>query len=224
MSPLARRLAAEFLGTFILVVAGTGAIVVNELTAAVTHPGISLTFGLVVLSLIYTFGDVSGCHINPAVTIGFTAARRFTAREGVFYIIVQLLGATVASILLREMFPDTKTLGATLPKGGIWQSFVLEVFLTWFLMLPVLRVSTGAKEKGMMAGVAIGSIIALEAMFAGPICGASMNPARSFGPAVVSWNISDIWIYLTAPIAGALLAVPTFVITDPVESVERTSA
>lgn len=214
MISIRARLAAEFFGTFILVVAGTGAIVVNELTGAVTHPGISLTFGLVVLALVYTFGDISGAHINPAVTIGFVAARRFPIKEAGLYILAQVLGATLASVLLRELFPDSRTLGATLPRDGAFQSFVLEVFLTWFLMLAVLRVSTGSKEKGIMAGVAVGSIIALEAMFAGPICGASMNPARSFGPAVVSRNFGDLWIYLVAPVVGALLAVPTFVVTN----------
>ncbi|MDX2036420.1 MAG: aquaporin [Isosphaeraceae bacterium] len=215
MIPLSRRAIAEFLGTFILVTAGAGAIVVNELTLAVTHPGISLVFGLVVLALIYTYGDVSGCHINPAVTIGFVAARRFPAREAAVYIVAQCAGAIAAAVLLRELFPDGKTLGATLPTGGIWPSFVLEVFLTWFLMLAVLRVSTGSKEKGITAGIAIGAIIGLEALFGGPISGASMNPARSLGPALVGARIGDLWIYIAAPILGALIAVPTFALTEP---------
>ncbi len=205
-----RKFSAEFLGTFALVFAGTGAIVINEVSGqAITHVGIALTFGLVVLANIYAFGDVSGAHLNPAVTLGFFAARRFPGREVAPYLTAQVLGALAASGLMRVLFPAAASLGATRPAGSEWQSFILEVVLTWFLMTVILGVSTGSKEKGMLAGVAVGSVIALEAMFAGPICGASMNPARSIAPAVVSGNLSALWIYLVAPLLGALIAVAT---------------
>ncbi|MBX9681697.1 MAG: aquaporin [Gemmataceae bacterium] len=203
-----RKLTAEFFGTFALVFAGTGAIVVNDVThGAITHVGIALTFGLIVLAMIYAMGDVSGCHLNPAVTLGFFAARRFEARWVLPYVVSQIAGAVAASAVLRFLFPDHETLGATLPKGSAMQSFVLEVILTLILMFVILSVSTGAKEKGITAGIAVGSVIALEAMFAGPICGASMNPARSLGPALVSMHTEHLWVYLTAPTLGAFLGV-----------------
>jgi aquaporin NIP len=203
-----RALAAELFGTFALVFAGTGAIVVNQvMNGAVTHVGVALTFGLVVLALIYTLGDVSGAHLNPAVTLGFCLARRFPPRRVAAYILCQCVGALFASGLLRLLFPDATTLGGTLPSGSVLQSFVLELVLTLFLMFVILSVSTGAKEKGVMAGVAVGAVIALEALFAGPICGASMNPARSLAPAVVSLHFDNLGIYLAAPPIGAALAV-----------------
>jgi aquaporin NIP len=203
------KLAAEFFGTFALVFAGTGAIVINDVTGgAVTHAGIALTFGLVVLAMIYTVGDVSGAHLNPAVTLGFFTAGRCGMTTVLGYIASQLLGATAASLLLRFLFPQNATLGITLPAGSVLQSFILEVVLTFILMWVILSVSTGAKEKGITAGIAVGSVIGLEAMFAGPISGASMNPARSFGPALVSLHFEYLWIYLAAPVLGALLAVP----------------
>lgn len=200
---------AEFFGTFGLVFAGTGAIVINQVTggAVVTHVGVALTFGLIVLAMIYTFGDISGAHFNPAVTLGFVAARRFPVAEILPYLASQAAGALVASGLLRLLFPQNQTLGATLPAGPAMQSFVLEVVLTWLLMLVILNVSHGAKEKGITAGIVIGSVIGLEAMFAGPICGASMNPVRSFAPALISGHLEHLWVYLTAPTLGALLAV-----------------
>lgn len=204
-----QRLFAEFLGTFALVFAGTGAIVINGASqGAITHAGIALTFGLIVLAMIYTFGDVSGSHLNPAVTTAFAAARRFPWREVPGYAAAQLGGAFAASGLLRVLFPADGKLGSTLPAGPILQSFILEIVLTFLLMLVILSVSTGAKEKGITAGIAVGAVIALEAMFAGPICGASMNPARSLAPAVVSGHVEHVWIYLAGPALGALLAVP----------------
>ncbi len=203
-----RRIAAEFIGTFFLVFAGTGAIVINDVShGAITHVGIALTFGLVVLALVYTLGDVSGAHLNPAVTLGFVVARRFPARWAVAYVFAQCVGAILASGSLRLLFPDHATLGATSPAGSASQSFVLEVLLTFFLLFVILSVSTGAKEKGITAGIVVGAVIALEALFAGPICGASMNPARSLAPAVVSGRLDSLWIYLVAPTAGVLLAV-----------------
>ena len=185
-----RPLAAEFLGTLALVFTGTAAIVVNDLTGGtVSHVGVAFTFGLVVLALIYTLGDVSGAHLNPAVTLGFVLARRFPWRRVPGYVLAQFAGAFAASGLVRFLFPDHGTLGATLPRGLQSQSFVLEVLLTWLLMFVILGVSTGAKEKGITAGIAVGAVIALEALFAGPICGASMNPARSLAPAVVSGHV-----------------------------------
>ena len=204
-----KKLFAEFLGTFALVFAGTGAIVINHASnGAITHAGIALTFGLIVLAMIYALGDVSGAHLNPAVTTGFAAAGRFAWRSVPGYVSAQLLGAFLASGLLRLLFPSDPTLGATLPAGAPMQSFVLELVLTFLLMFVILSVSTGAKEKGITAGIAIGAVIALEAMFAGPICGASMNPARSLAPAVVSGHLEHLWIYFAGPVLGALLAIP----------------
>lgn len=206
---MGKKLIAEFLGTFCLVFAGTGAIVINTLTeGAVSHVGVALTFGLIVLAMIYTIGDISGAHINPAVTIGFFAARCFEARSVAPYVLSQSAGAFAASVALRFLFPQSATLGATIPAGPSMQSFVLEMILTALLMFVILSVSTGAREKGITAGIAVGAVIGLEALFAGPISGASMNPARSLAPAVISGDTRMVWIYLVAPVLGALLAVP----------------
>ncbi|MEX0703735.1 MAG: aquaporin [Planctomycetales bacterium] len=203
-----RKLVAECIGTFALVFAGTGAITIDAVTGGtITHAGIALTFGLVVMAVIYAIGDVSGAHINPAVTIGFWAARRFPGAAVGPYVAAQCAGAFLASGLLWLLFPRAETLGATLPAGAWQQSFVLETVLTWLLMFVILSVSTGAQEKGTMAGAAIGAVVAFEAMFAGPICGASMNPARSLAPAAVTADFAHLWIYLTAPTLGAVLAV-----------------
>src|SRR5437762_7033646 len=196
-----KKYAAEFIGTFALVFAGTGAIVVNEVShGAVTHVGVALTFGLIVLVMIYSLGDISGAHINPAVTIGFWLSRQLAGREVLPYIVSQSAGALAASGIVRLLFPDNRLLDATQPAGAALQSFVLEFLLTALLMFVILGVSTGAREKGITAGIVVGSVIALEAMFAGPICGASMNPARSLAPAVVSFHLQGLWIYLLAPI------------------------
>jgi len=203
-----RKFVAEAMGTFCLVFAGTGAIIINEVSGGVvSQVGIALTFGLVVQAMIYAVGDVSGAHLNPAVTLGFFAARRLEGRLVAPYIASQLIGGLAASAVLRFLFPGNALLGATLPAGPSAQSFVLELVLTWILMFVILSVSTGASEKGIMAGAAIGGVIALEAMFAGPICGASMNPVRSLAPALVSGHLEKVWIYLTAPVIGALGAV-----------------
>jgi aquaporin Z len=206
---MSHKLLAEALGTFILIFAGTGAIVINQVSGgSITHLGIALAFGLVVMAMIYTFGDISGAHLNPAVTTAFAAAGRFPWKNVPLYLAAQISGALAGSVSLRLLFPEATTLGATLPAGSPTQSFVLEVILTAILMLTVLSVSTGAKEKGITAGIVIGGVIALEALVAGPICGASMNPARSLAPAAVSGSWTHLWIYLIAPTLGALIAVP----------------
>ena len=204
-----RNYIAELIGTFALVFCGTGAIVINQQSGGViTHVGIAITFGLIVMSMIYSLGNISGAHLNPAVSIAFTIAGRFSVKQLPGYIISQLAGALLASLILKFLFPANELLGATMPKGTEMQSFILELILTFFLMLVIVNVAEGSKEQGMFAGLAIGSIVALEAMFAGPICGASMNPARSFAPAIVSGHIEHLWIYVIAPVAGAALAIP----------------
>ena len=205
---LRRKLAAEAVGTFALVFAGTAAIVVNDAGGAVTHVGVALTFGLVVFALIAALGDVSGAHLNPAVTAGFWLAGRFPGRAVLSYVAAQCGGAVLASLTVWALFPTDGRLGGTHPTGPIYQSWVLELLLTAGLMFVILSVSTVAKEKGITAGLAVGGVIALEALFAGPVSGASMNPARSLAPAVVSWQVGSLWLYLTAPAAGAALAVP----------------
>jgi aquaporin NIP len=203
-----KKLTAELFGTFALVFAGTGAVVINDISnGAVSHVGIALTFGLIVLAMIYALGDVSGAHLNPAVTIAFAIAGRFEWMMAIPYVASQTLGALAASVTLRMMFPQHPTLGLTAPAASEAQSFILETVLTLILMFVILSVSTGAKEKGITAGIAIAGTVALEALFAGPISGASMNPARSLAPALVSGHLEHIWIYLAAPVGGACLAV-----------------
>jgi aquaporin Z len=205
-----KKLAAEFFGTFTLVFAGTGAIVINDISqGAVTHVGIALTFGLAVMTVIYAVGDISGAHLNPAVTVAFWRAGRFPGVCVSTYVLSQCLGALTASAILRLLFLTHPSLGTTQPSGPAWQSFILEFVLAWFLMFVILNVSTGAKEKGITAGIAVGGVIGLEALFAGPVCGASMNPARSLGPALVSAQVDDLWIYLLAPVLGTLAGVYT---------------
>lgn len=203
-----RPLAAEAIGSFILVFAGTGAIVANDLSGgAVTHVGVSLVFGLAVMALISTLGDVSGAHLNPAVTLAFWKAGRLPFRSVRGYVAAQMAGALAASAAVRLIFPGHPTLGATLPAGPLPQAFLLEFLLTAILMFVILGVSTGAKEKGATAGTAIGAVVALAALLGGPISGASMNPARSLAPALLSGHVESLWIYLTAPLLGAILAV-----------------
>jgi aquaporin Z len=205
---MSKRFISEIIGTFALVFCGTGAMVINDFTGGtVTHVGVAITFGLIVLGMIYAFGDISGAHMNPAVTIGFAYAKKFPWKEVPAYVLAQLIGAFLASGILLYLFPESQTLGATLPGLSALKVFILEIILSFFLMVVIINVSTGSKEIGLVAGIAIGSVVLLEAMFAGPITGASMNPARSIAPAVVSGNIADLWIYIFAPIIGCVLAV-----------------
>lgn len=207
---------AEFFGTFMLVFAGTGVVVVNDLhDGVVTHPGIAIVWGLVVMTVIYAIGHISGAHINPSVTIAFATAKKFDARQVLPYLASQISGALAASLLLWFLFQGGTLYGATVPQGSDMQSFILEMVLTWFLMLVILGVTSGSEIQGAFAGIAIGGTVLLEAMFAGPVCGASMNPARSIGPAVVSGQLATLWIYVAAPTLGALLAVFTNWLIQP---------
>ena len=199
---------SEFIGTFAMIFCGTGAMTINEITGGdVTHVGIGITWGLIVMAMIYAFGEISGAHFNPAVSIAFAYAKKFSWKEVPKYILFQVAGAFSASLLLMWLFPKSELLGATIPTVDVWRAFVLEMILTYFLMVVIINVSTGSKEVGMMAGIAIGSVVLLEALFAGPITNASMNPARSLAPNIVSGNIKGLWLYILAPIIGALLAV-----------------
>lgn len=197
---------AEALGTFCVVFAGTGAVIVNQVTGGqVTGLGISLVFGLIVLAMIYAIGHISGAHLNPAVTLGFFSAGRHPLREILPYWIAQLTGAIAASITLRFIFNGhPTTLGTTLPAGSWSQSFALEFVLTFMLMFVIMGVAREDRAEGLMAGVAIGATIALEAILGGPVSGASMNPARSFAPALISGNFEFHWIYWVAPILGSV--------------------
>jgi aquaporin Z len=202
-----KRYLAECAGTFCLVFCGTGSVIVHHRTHGLLgQGGISAAFGLIVIAMIYAFGKTSGAHINPAVSIGFAIAGLFPRKQLIPYILAQCAGAIIASLTLKLLFPADETLGATIPSGSAWQSFLLEIILTFILMLVILKTATGSKESSTVAGIAIGSVIFVEALFAGPISGASMNPARSLGPAFVSGHVSQLWIYLTAPVFGAGLA------------------
>jgi aquaporin Z len=204
------RYIAEAIGTFALVFAGCGAVVVNETYGgALGHVGVSLVFGLIVMAMIYAVGNISGAHLNPAVTLGFMFAGRFDKRSVPAYIVSQVIGALAAAAFLRLLFPENGALGATVPNIGLLRAFGMETLLSFLLMFVILNVSTGHMEKGIMAGVAIGGTIALEALVGGPVTGASMNPARSLAPALLSGHLEHLWIYLTAPILGTFLARPT---------------
>ncbi len=205
-----RKYFAEVIGTFVLVFTGCGAIVVNDLYGgALGHVGICLVFGLVVMALIYAVGNISGAHFNPAVTLGFFFAGRLPARAILPYLASELGGALGAAVLLKLLFPAHPTLGATLPGDNLVTAFVLEVVLSFILMFVILNVSSGAMEKGIMAGAAIGATVMLCALFGGPISGASLNPARSLGPALVSGQLAHSWLYVIAPVLGAALSSPT---------------
>ena len=201
-----KRFLAEALGTYLMVFCGTGAIVINEVSGGtVTHGGIAVTFGLIVMAVIYAFGKLSGAHINPAVSIAFASVNILPKRDLLPYIGSQISGAVLASLTLFLLFPGQHGLGATLPAGSELQSFGLELILTFILMLVILFVSQDS-QVSQFTGFVVGGVVLLEAYFAGPVCGASMNPARSIGPALISFNISSLWLYLIAPVLGALAA------------------
>jgi MIP family channel proteins len=205
LGPAAGRYAAEFIGTFALVFAGPGAAVINAYTnGGVTPVGIGFSFGLIVGAMIYAIGHISGAHINPAVTLAFTITRHFPLRDVPGYLVAQLAGAAAASLVTKGLYGNVAHLGATLPSHGAGQAVVLEGVLTFFLMFVIMSVATDVRAVGEAAAVAIGGYVALAATFAGPIAGASMNPARSFGPALVSNDWTAWWVYWVGPILGAL--------------------
>ncbi|MDP9356829.1 MAG: MIP family channel protein [Chloroflexota bacterium] len=210
---LIRRLLAEGIGTFGLVFAGTGAIMIDAQTGAVGHVGVSLTFGLIIMVMIYAVGHISGAHFNPAVTLGFAVGRHFSWSLVPRYWVAQLLGGLTASLLLRFLFGDVAHLGTTLPRGSARQSFVLEAVLTFLLMFVITAVATDVRAVGQAAAIAIGGTIGLEALFAGPISGASMNPARSLAPALVSGTWASQWLYVAGPMIGAVVGVLAYQVT-----------
>lgn len=201
---------AEFTGTFAMVFCGTAAMAVNETTGAVAHEGVAITWGLIVMVMIYAFGEQSGAHFNPAVTVSFALAKRFSWKKVPSYVLTQATGAIAASMAVKAILPNSDIIGATIPTIPHASAFWLELLLAFFLMLVILHISTGSKEIGPVAGVAVGGVILLEAMFAGPLTNASMNPVRSLGPALVGNHWEPMWIYLTAPFAGMAVAVFTF--------------
>jgi len=202
-----KKYLSEIIGTFSMIFCGCGAMVINDFTGGIiTHPGVAITWGLIVMTMIYAFGDISGAHFNPAVTVGFAVAKKFSWKEVPKYIVAQFTGAFAASLLLLYLFPDSD-LGATIPTIEPIKVFIIELLLSFFLMVVIINVSTGSKEIGPIAGIAVGGVILLEAMFAGPLTKASMNPIRSLAPALASGNFTDLWVYLTAPFLGMLLAV-----------------
>ena len=218
MNKLNRKLAAEFIGTYILVFAGCGAIVVETLTGTLGHIGIALTFGFIVSALIYTFGHISGAHFNPAVTISFALFDEFNKKDVLAYIVAQINGAILACITLYVLFieenksaKELSYYGSTIPSGSWYQSFIFEIILTFILMLIIYGSAVHGKAIKSFAGLAIGLTVGVEAMFAGPICGASMNPARSIAPALISGNIESLWVYILAPIIGSLIAGLVFI-------------
>jgi MIP family channel proteins len=199
----ARKYLAEAVGTFCLVFAGTAAIAANDVSGGkVTSLGIGLVFGLIVLAMIYAIGHISGAHMNPAVTLAFMVVSKLKPQEGFIYWIAQLVGALLASCVVHAIFPTANTIGVTLPVGSWQQSFILEFVLSFLLMFVIMGVAHDERAEGMMAGVAIGATVALEAILGGPISGASMNPVRSLAPAVVSGNLHSLWIYCLAPMLG----------------------
>jgi MIP family channel proteins len=203
-------LVAEFLGTFFLVFAGTGAIVVDSMTHAVTHVGVSLVFGLVITVLIYAFGHISGAHFNPAVTVGFWLLGEFPGKRVPWYIASQLCGALAASGIVLGLFGHAGSLGITMPQTTPEVALVLEALMTFLLVVVIFGSAVHGKAVKSFAGIAIGGTIALDALFGGPVSGASMNPARSLGPAIIAGVWSDQWIYIVGPFAGALAAVAAY--------------
>lgn len=207
MHSLGRRALAEATGTFFLVFVGPGAVMVNAYSGgAITHPGIALSFGFVLLAMIYALGHVSGAHINPAVTVAFWSIGRFKGREVLPYVLAQCGGGVVASLLLRYLLGPIGNLGATIPSLTVPRAFVVEFILSLGLMLVITAVATDERVSAGVAGMAVGLTLAVEAMMGGPLTGASMNPARSLGPAIAGGGWTAHWIYWVAPVAGMLAA------------------
>jgi aquaporin NIP len=204
--PVLRRLLAEAIGTFALVFAGCGAIMVDAKTGALGHVGVAISFGLVIMVMIYAVGHISGAHFNPAVTFGFALTRCFPWPRVALYWAAQLVGALAAAIVLRESLGAVAHVGATLPSGSDGQAFLWEAVLTFFLMFVIMAVATDTRAVGEAAAIAIGGTVGMDAMFGGPITGASMNPARSLGPAIVAGDLSSAWVYIAAPAVGAAAA------------------
>jgi aquaporin NIP len=204
-TPLLRALVAEAIGTFALVFAGAGAIMVNAKTHQLGHVGVAITFGLVIMAMIYAIGHISGAHFNGAVTFAFALTRHFPWSRAAAYWAAQLTGAILAAAVLRTSLGNIAHVGATLPSGSQAQAFVWELVMSAFLMFVILAVATDTRAVGEAAAIAIGGTILFDAMFGGPISGASMNPMRSLGPALVSGDLHAIWIYLTAPVFGACI-------------------
>ena len=200
---LPRLLVAELIGTFALVFAGCGAVMVDAKTHELGHVGVAISFGLVIMFGVYAVGHISGAHFNPAVTFAFALSRHFPWPRAAAYWGAQVAGALVAAVLLRGSLGNIAHVGTTLPSGSQAQSFLWELVMSAFLMFVILAVATDTRAVGEAAAIAIGGTIALDAMFGGPISGASMNPARSFGPAVVSGDLHALWIYILAPVIGA---------------------
>ena len=205
MTPLARSLAAEAIGTFALVFAGCGAIMVDGKTGQLGHVGVAITFGLVIMAMIYAVGHVSGAHFNPAVTFAFVLTRHFPRSRAGAYWLAQIAGALAAAALLRASLGNIAHVGATLPSGSEAQSFLWELVMTAFLLFVIFAVATDTRAVGEAAAIAIGGTVGLDAMFGGPISGASMNPARSIGPAVVSGDLHALWLYIAAPLVGGAI-------------------
>lgn len=201
---LLHRAAAEALGVFALVFAGCGAIISDSEGGDLGTVGIALVFGLVIMVMVYATGHLSGAHINPAVTLAFTLTRHFPAREAGAYLAAQVTGALAAALVLLAVWPSQPAeLGATVPSVGVGSALVYETVMTAILMFVIMAVATDTRAVGAAAAIAIGGVIGLDALFGGPITGASMNPARSFGPALVSWEWEEFWVYLAGPLLGA---------------------
>jgi len=209
-----RILISELMGTFFLVLMGCGSIVVNDLSGGlIGHLGVSMSFGLIVMVMIYSIGNISGAHMNPAVSLAFFISKRMDLLSFVKYLSGQFAGSLLAAFALSGLFSDHENFGMTVPSVPPLQAFIVEIILTMLLMFVIFNISTGHMEKGIMAGVAVGGVIALEALVGGPLTGASMNPFRSLAPALVSGKLSGIWIYLSAPFLGAILAWPAYYFT-----------
>lgn len=204
-SSIVRRAGAECIGSYALVTAGCGAVMVNAMTGTLTNVGVAFTFGLVIMVMVAAAGHISGAHFNPAVTIAFALTRHFAWRDVPFYVGSQIIGAIGGAATLRLLFGDIANLGTTLPHGSFWQSLGLETLLTAILMYVIMAVATDTRAVGQLAALAIGATVALDALWGGPISGASMNPARSFGPALISGVWYDQWIYWVGPLLGACI-------------------